>query len=105
MLNLKLKVVSKFWAPMFEDQKNWYSLSSGYHTHEDIEKDLMSAEVIGRKLQEKFVNDQIKTKKVSFHYPIKKNKLKTFSANILKVSSKTRKALAKRDMLNNLSSS
>ena len=41
---------------MFEDEKNLYSLSSGYHADEDIEKDLMNAEVIGRK-QEEFVTD------------------------------------------------
>ena len=42
--------------------------------HEDIEKYLMNAEVIGKKLQEEFVNAQIKTKKASFYYLIKKNK-------------------------------
>ena len=88
------------WVPMFEDEKNLYSLSSGFHGHEDIEKDLMSTEVIDRKQQEEFINDRIKTKKVSFYYPIKKNKLKTFSTNTSKISSKTRKALVERDMLN-----
>ena len=86
--------VLQSWVPMFEDEKNLYSLSSGYHIHEDI----MNAEVIGRKLQEEFVNDRIKTKKISFYYPIKKNKLRTFSANKSKVSSKTGKVLAERDM-------
>ena len=85
---------------MFEDEKNLYSLSSGFHGHEDIEKDLMNAEVIDRKQQEEFINDRIKTKKVSFYYPIKKNKLKTFSTNTSKISSKTGKALVERDMLN-----
>ena len=60
----------------------------------------MNAEVIGRKLQEEFVNDRIKTKKVSFYYPIKKNKLNTFSTNISKVSLKIGKILAERDMFN-----
>ena len=85
---------------MFEDEKNLYSLSSGYHAHEDIEKNLINAEVIGRKQQEQFVSDRIKTKKVSFYYPIKKNKLKTFSMNTSKISSKTGKALVERDMFN-----
>ena len=85
------------WAPMFEDEKSVYSPSSGYHAHGDIEKDLMNAEVIGRKQQE-FVNDRIKTKKVSFYCPIKKNKLKTFSMNTSKISSKTGKAIVERDM-------
>ena len=88
------------WVPMFEDEKNLYSLSSGFHGHEDIEKDLMNTEVIDRKQQEEFINDRIKTKKVSFYYPIKKNKLKTFSTNTSKISSKTGKALVERDMLN-----
>ena len=78
-----------------------YSLLSGYHAHEDIEKDLMNAEVIGGKQQE-FVNDRTKTKKVSFYYPIKKNKLKTFSTNTLKISSKTGKALVERDVQQSL---
>ena len=76
---------------MFEDQKNLYSLSSGYHAPEDVEKDLTNAEVLGTKLQEEFVNGRIKTKKVSFYYLIKKYKLKTFSTNTSKVSSKTGK--------------
>ena len=92
--------VLQSWVPMFEDKKNLYNLSSEYHAHEDIEKDLLNAEVIGRKLQEEFVNDRIKIKEISFYYPIKKNKLKTFSTNISKVSSKTRKVLAERDMFN-----
>ena len=86
------------WAPMFEDEKSVYSPSSGYHAHGDIEKDLMNAEVIGRKQQEEFVNDRIKTKKVSFYCPIKKKKLKTFSMNTSKISSKTGKAIVERDM-------
>ena len=85
---------------MFEDEKNLYSLSSGYHTHENIEKDLMNAEVIEQKGQEEFVSKQIKRKKVSLYYLIKKNKFKTFSINISKVSSKTGKALAQGDMFN-----
>ena len=68
--------------------------------HEDIEKDLMNAEVIGKKLQEEFVNARIKTKKASFYYLIKKNKWKAFFTNISKVFSKTGKALAERDMFN-----
>ena len=49
------------------------------------------------KLQEEFVNDRIKTMTESFYYPLKKNKLKTFSTN----TSKTGKALvAERNMLN-----
>ena len=55
---------------------------------------------MGTKLQEELVNDRIKKMKVSFYYPIKKNKLKTFSTNTWKISSKTEKALAKRNMLN-----
>ena len=42
---------------MFEDQKNLYSLSSGYHVQEDVKKDLMNIEVTRAKLQEGFVND------------------------------------------------
>ena len=57
----------------------------------------MNAEVMGTKLQEKFVNDRTKTKKVSFYYLIKKYKLKTLSTNISKVSSKTGKTIADRD--------
>ena len=41
--------ILKSWVPMFEDEKNLYGMSSGYHTHEVIEKDLMNAEVIGKK--------------------------------------------------------
>ena len=85
---------------MFEDQKNLYSLSSGYHAPEDVKKDLMNIEVTRAKLQEGFVNDRIKAKKVSFCYPIKKNKLKIFSTNTSKIS--IRKALAERDMFNRL---
>ena len=81
---------------MLEDEKNLYSLPSGYHAHEDYEKDLMNAEVIGRRLLEEFVKDRMKTKKVSCYYPIEKNKLKVFSTNISKVSLKTGKALADR---------
>ena len=66
---------------MFEDQKNLHSLSSRYHAPKDVKKDLMNVEVMGTKLQEEFVNDRIKKTKVSFYYPIKKNKLKTFSTN------------------------
>ena len=83
---------------MFKDKKDLHSLLSGHHAHEDIEKDLMNAEVIGKKLQEGFVNDQIKTKKVPFYYQIKRKKLKIFSRNISKVSSKTGKTLVKKDM-------
>ena len=46
------------------------------------------------------VNDQIKTKKVSFYYPTKKIKFKTFSTNTSKISLKTGKALVERDMFN-----
>ena len=81
---------------MFEDQKNLYSLSSGYHAPEDVKKDLTKRKK-RTKLQEEFVNDRIKTMTESFYYPIKKNKLKTFSTN----TSKTGKALvAERDILN-----
>ena len=73
---------------MFKVKKNLYSLSSVCHAHEDIVKDLMNAEVTGSK-QEEFVNDRIKTKKLSFYYPIRKNKLKTISTSI-----------AERDMFN-----
>ena len=65
----------------------------------------MNAEVMKTKLQEGFVNDRIKTKKVSFYYLIKKNKLKTFSTNTSKISSKARKALAERHVQQSLSSS
>ena len=58
-----------------------------------MKKDLMNAEVIGRKHQEELVNDRLKTKQVKFYYTIKKNKLKTFSTNTSKISSKTGKAL------------
>ena len=75
-------------------------VSSGYHAHENVEKYLKNAEVRERKLQEEFINDRIKTKKVSPYYPINKNNLKTFSTNIPKVSSKTEKALAEGDMFN-----
>ena len=64
----------------------------------------MNTEVIDGKQQE-FVNDQIETKKVSFYYPIKKNKLKTFSTNASKISSKTGKALVERDMFDRVLSS
>ena len=77
----------KSWDTMFQDEKNLYSLPSGYHAPEDVKQDLMNAEVIGTKLQEEFVNERIKTKKVSFYYSIKKNKLKTFSTNTSKISS------------------
>ena len=90
---------------MFEDEKNVYSLSSGYHAPEDFKKDLMNTEVTRTELQEGFVNDRIKAKKVSFCCPIKKNKLKTFSTSTSKISLKIRKALAERDMFNRLSSS
>ena len=60
---------------MFEDEKNLYSLPSGFHGHKDIEKDLMNTEVIYRKQQEEF------------------------STNTSKISSKTGKALVERDML------
>ena len=76
---------------MFEDLKNVYSLSSGYHTPEDFKKDLVTTEVTRTELQEGFVNDRIKAKKVSFCYPIKKNKLKTFSTSTSKISLKIRK--------------
>ena len=46
------------------------------------------------------VNNQIKTKKVSFYYPTKKIKVKTFSTNTSKISLKTGKALVERDMFN-----
>ena len=39
------------WDLMFEDEKNLYSLSPGYYAHEDVKKDSMNAEAIGRKLQ------------------------------------------------------
>ena len=76
---------------MFEDQKKLYSLSSGYHASEDVKKDLMNTEVTRTKLQEEFVNDRIKAKKLSFCYPTKKNKLKTFSTSTSKISLKIRK--------------
>ena len=37
-----------------------------------VQKDFLNAEVIGRRQQEEFVNNQIKTKKVLFYYLIKK---------------------------------
>ena len=46
------------------------------------------------------VNNQIKTKKVSFYYLTKKIKVKTFSTNTSKISLKTGKALVERDMFN-----
>ena len=85
---------------MFEDQRNLCSLSSGYHAPKVVEKDLLNAGIIRRKAQEEFVNDRIKTKKVSFCYLIKKYKFKTFSTNISKVPSRTGKALAVRDLFN-----
>ena len=30
--------VFQSWAPMFEDKENLYSLSSGYHAHENMRK-------------------------------------------------------------------
>ena len=74
--------VLQSWDPIFEDQKNLNSLSSGYHAPEDVKKDLMNVEVIRTKLQERFINDRIKTKKVWFYYPIKKKVKNIFYEHI-----------------------
>ena len=78
------------WQPIFSSSDSIVSLSSGVNASEEVQKDLIRAESVGKTKSEEFINNRIKENKIGFYDVIKKNKLKTFTTmkQVKKVSVK-----------------
>ena len=68
------------WPSMFITSECLISLSSGINAQEDVQKDLLRAEQVGKLQAERFIEERIKSNDVGFYETIKKNKLKTFTS-------------------------
>lgn len=69
----------KQWQPIFQSSGAIVSLSSGVNASEDVQKDLLRAETVGKEKSELFINDRIRNNDVDFYDVIPKNQLKTFT--------------------------
>ena len=77
-----------------DDTNHLYCVSSGKFVDQNIEKDLLDAEKIGKDAQNEFINSRL-AKKKDFFLPIKKSKLKTFKdiAKTCKLKTSTSKEI------------
>ena len=74
------KAIENFINPFnLGDDSKLYCISSGKAVSEDIQKDILSAEELGRSAKETFIKDRLVTKK-SFFEPIKRMNLKRFTS-------------------------
>ena len=71
--------IIKQWQPIFSSSDAIVSLSSGVNASEEVQRDLLKAESIGKTKSEEFINNRIKKNDIGFYDVIKKNNLKTFS--------------------------
>ena len=78
-----IAAISGFTNPFCSDvnPNELYCLSSGVPAKPDVADDLLKAPEIGRNAMENFVKKRLVDKTMSFHDPIKRNKLKTFAAS------------------------
>ena len=66
--------------PIFNPNDSIVSLFSGVNATEDVQRDLLKAESIGKTKAQEFIDNRIRQNNVGFYDTIKKNKLKTFSS-------------------------
>lgn len=94
------------WGNPFDARSYLINICSGKETTQDIQKDLITAESVGESCLQSFINDRLKTSKISFYDPIKKLKLKSFSdlkvKSTIKLNSKTLSIAAERSMFGRL---
>lgn len=82
-------VIQNFLNPFdVSDHDKLYCISSGAHAPEPVEKDMMTAEQLGKQAKETFIVDRLETKK-NFFSPVKKMKLRTFHSGNKTVKLKT----------------
>lgn len=75
-----MKAFNNFCNPFDEEfSQGLYCLSSGSRIPPDVETDLLNVEQFGKNARDEFINDRLVEKKKSFHDPIHKSKLKTFT--------------------------
>ena len=66
----------------FEKSEKLVGMSSRVEAPEDIKKDLLEVETIGKNRLLDFVKSRIETNNMDFYAPIKKNKLRTFDTAV-----------------------
>ena len=64
--------------PIFNPSDSIVSLFSGLNATEDVQRDLLKAEFIGKTKAQEFIDNLMKQNNVGFYDTIKKKKLKTF---------------------------
>ena len=75
-----LQAISNFTNPFtIEDKDALYCLSFGAPVLQDAESDILMANDIGKKAYREFVQKRLVEEKTTFHSPVKKQNLKTFS--------------------------
>ena len=70
------------------DHDKLYCISSGAHVPHSVEKDVMTAEELGKQAKEDFITHRLETKE-NFFSPVNKMKLKTFQSSTRTVKLKT----------------
>ena len=71
-----LEALNKFFNPFtIEDKGTLYRLSSGAPVPSNVENDIPMSDEIGNKAHKQFVQDRLIDKSVSFHAPVKKQKI------------------------------
>ena len=71
--------IIKQWQPIFSSSDAIVSLSSGVNASEEVQRDLLKTESVGKTKSEEFINNRIKKNDIGFYNVIKKNNLKSFS--------------------------
>ena len=85
------EAISSFTNPFGTEQNcnELYCLSSGVPVKEEVANDLLNVMKKGKLCFDEFVEDRLVDRTVSFHSPIKRNKLKTFAASEVKKTIKS----------------
>ena len=84
---------------MFIPSECLISRSYGINAQEDVQKDLLRAEQVGKLPAERFIEERIKSNDVGFYETVKKNKLKTLTSMLAteKVAVKDKEVVIRAD--------